>query len=391
LDAWSPDDPPPAQGESLNPRPLRGLRGEVTALHESGFSLLTRYEQTVEVNVHSGTKIWLVETLSQGTLDDIQVGDGVLVQGCRCSETSLGAQRIVVGPDGDEVHGRVTAVEGTAIRLENQDGTATVLTGDDTEFRLGREAAALADVTEGAFLVAFGQLQSDGSLKADLAIIRPPPKPPVRTLRGEVTAVSSTGLTVAVPRPRAADQAPVSVQVNVTEETKVWLVESESQGSLADVEVGDQVVVRGTRAEGSTADAPAVQAPAMQALQIAIAPSGDRALGRVAAVEGTTLTLRTREGEVTVRIDADTSFRKGRQPASLEDDTRGAAVVAFGELQADGSLDANQVFIQRAPPRQPGAGIDAAPGGSGGSLDEQSPVGASSAPVPDARHSALQS
>jgi hypothetical protein len=65
------------------------------------------------------------------------------------------------------------------------------------------------------------------------------------------------------------DQAPISVQVNASDETKIWLVESESQGSLADIKVGDKVVVRGTRAEGSTKGAPAVDAK-----HIAVGPRG---------------------------------------------------------------------------------------------------------------------
>ena len=353
-------------------RPPHSLRGEVTAVHESGFSLLTRNGRAVEVNVHSGTHIWLVETQNQGSLNDIQVGDEVLVQGCRCGETTIGATRIVVGPEGDEVHGRVTAVEGSTIQLENQDGTATVLTTADTEYRLGHEPAGLEDVTEGLFLVAFGQLQADGSLSAELVIMRPPQTPPARNVRGEVTAVSATGLTISVrPRPDA-DAAPVTVQVNVTAETQIWLVETERRGSLDDVQVGDRVLVRGTRAEGSTQDAPVMDAPAMQAMLVAVGPDGDEVHGRVTAIDGGTLTLENHDGTFTVRTDADTSFRIGRQAAALEDVSEGDAIVAFGELQDDGSLDADQVTLQRGPK---------------GSRDEPPPAGAAAAPVPDARAS----
>ena len=80
LDQWPQGDPPPAQGNLQHQRPARGLRGEVTAVHETGFSLLTRGEQAVEVTVHSGTKIWLVETQSQGTLERAQLDVTHLVQ-----------------------------------------------------------------------------------------------------------------------------------------------------------------------------------------------------------------------------------------------------------------------------------------------------------------------
>jgi hypothetical protein len=392
---WSQDGSyPDSEQLTHDRRHPRGLRGEVTALHEAGFSLLTRNELVFEANVHSGTKIWLVATQSQGTLEEIQVGDDVLVQGCRCGESSVGAWRVVVGPAGDEVHGWVTAIEGTTLQLENKEGTVTVLTDDATEFRLGREAATLEDVTEGAFLAAFGQLQSEGSLNAELVILHPPHEPPIRNVRGDVTAVSSTGLTMSVQRPRVgdADQAPISVQVNVTDETKIWLVETERQGSLADVEVGDKVVVRGMRAQGSTEDA-----PMMDAKQIAVSPDGDEVHGLVTSVDGTMLTLRIREGQVTVHTDENTSYRfvraaaAGKQPASLQEITRGTAIVAFGKLQADGSLDADQVFIQRRPPRRSGAGPEDGTDKPQGGFDLQPPTGQSSAPLPDARYSAQQS
>jgi hypothetical protein len=380
------DEPPPLDVPRLgehpppsNPRPPRALLGEVTAVYETGFSLLTRGEETVEVNVHSGTKIWLVETQSEGSLDDIQVGDGVRVEGCRCGEASVGASRIIVGPDGDEVHGRVTSVDGTTIQLEGAEGTATVHTDAETDFRLGREEASLEDVTEGVFLAAFGEIQADGSLAADLVIVRPDmPAAPVRNVRGEVTAVSATGLTMLVQPRRDADGGAVSLRVNVSEETKVWLVEDERQGSLADVEVSDQVVVRGTRAEES-----AEGAPVMDARHIAIGPDGDEVHGRVVAVEGATLTLENREGQATVRTDGETSFRKGREPAALEDVTEGTVIVAFGETQPDGSLDADQVHIQRGAPAGPGAGPEDERGGP-------PPAGPGSSPTPKARRSEEQ-
>jgi hypothetical protein len=377
LDAPPLDELHPQQS---HPRPPRALHGEVTAVHEAGFSLLTRGEQTVEVNVHSGTKVWLVETQSQGSLEEIQVGDDVRVEGCRCGESSVGARLVVVGPDGDEAHGRVTAVEGTTIQLKGPEGTATVHTDADTEFRLGRKEAGLEDVTEGAFLAAFGKAQADGSLAAEWVIVRPDaPATPVRNARGEVTAVRATGLTMSVQPPPDAEGELLSVQVNVSEETKVWLVEDERQGSLDDVEVGDRIVVRCTRGEESTE-----AAPVLDARHIAVGPDGDEVHGRVVAVEGVTMTLENREGRVTVQTDGETSFRKGREVAALEDVTEGTVIVAFGALQADGSLDADQVYIQRGPPRGPGARPE-------GELEGPPPAGPGSGPMPDTRRGEKQS
>ena len=97
----------------------------------------------------------------------------------------MDARAIVVAPDGDEMHGRVTAVEGDVITLavrqpENREGQASLVTGEDTGFWLGRREGSLEDVTEGRFVVAFGETQADGSLLARLVYIHrgPPDQPP---------------------------------------------------------------------------------------------------------------------------------------------------------------------------------------------------------------------
>ena len=375
---------PPNQDRGPHPRPLRGLRGEVTAVSATGLTVLTRQQVSVQVNVGVDTKVWLVETQSQGSLEDIEVGDHILAQGRRAKGSAPGgrqddvpamdARRIVVAPEGDEVHGQVTAVEGGVITLatrqpENPEGEATIVTDDNTTFRLGREEGSLDDVTEGKHLVAFGEFRSDGSLLARLVIIDnwPPPPPPVRTLRGEVTAVGATGLTILTGNE-------MSVQVNVAEDTRMWLAETQSRSSLEDVEVGDHVLARGTRAEGSAPGRSQDGAPAMDARHIVVAPDGDEVHGRVTAVEGGVITLATRqpdapEGEATVVTSEDTAFRirircGGWREGSLEDVTEGQFVVAFGETQSNGSLLARLVYLHPGPP--PGPDAEAVVGRQGG-------------------------
>jgi hypothetical protein len=321
--------------------------------------------------VDQETKVWLVETQSAGSLGDIEVGDRVLVRGRRAEGSTPEApiadsRAIVVAPDGDEVHGQVTGVEGNVITLatrqpvghgsEEPEGVARVATTGETEFRLGRQPAGLEDVTEGKYIVAFGEAQEDGSLLAALVVIDnrpPPPARPLRGLRGEVTAVSDTGLTLLT-------RNDVSVRVNVDQETKVWLVETQSAGSLGNIEAGDRVLVRGRRAEGST-----LEAPVADARVIVVGPAGDRVHGRVTGVAGNVITLATRrpEGEITVVTDGETEFRRCAlrrrcHTGSLEDVTEGRFVVAFGEAQDDGdpqaSLQAGLVFISARPWGDPG-------------------------------------
>lgn len=188
---------PSEQGRWPRLRFPRGLRGEVTAVSTTGLTLLTRNEVSVQVNVVERTQIWLVETQSRGTLEDIEVGDHILAQGRRAQGSApeedqpdapaMDARRIVVAPDGDKVHGRVAAVEGGVITVENKEGEATIVTGEDTGFWVGRREGSLDDVTEGRFVVAFGEMQSDGSLLARLVYVHrgPPPGPGTEPGAGE--------------------------------------------------------------------------------------------------------------------------------------------------------------------------------------------------------------
>jgi hypothetical protein len=151
--------------------PGRGLGGEVTAVGDSSLTLVNRNDEAVVVNVSDETEIHFVATQSDGSLSDIEVGAHVSVRGRRTQDGSVDARSITVQPDGDKVRGRVTAVDGTTITLENREGSATITTDGSTEFRLGQEAGSLSDVSEDSSVVAFAETQADGSLAATLVII----------------------------------------------------------------------------------------------------------------------------------------------------------------------------------------------------------------------------
>lgn len=171
--AYADEGGPPPEGQ----RPPRGLGGEVTAVSDNSLTLLTRDDETVVVNVSDETRVRLMESGSEGSLSDIEVGDKVQVRGRRNDEDgSVDAREIVVQPDGEKAGGRVTAVDGYNILVENREGElATIVTDADTTFRVGPEEGSLADVTEGKFVDAFGTIQEDGSLLATLVLIRDQP------------------------------------------------------------------------------------------------------------------------------------------------------------------------------------------------------------------------
>ena len=146
---------------------------------------------------------------------------------------------------------------------------------------------------------------------------------------GEVTAVGADSITILN---RNGD----SVVVNVDENTIVRLVATQSEGSLSDISVGDDVRVRGRRAEDGS----------VTARSITVQPDGDKVRGRVTEVNGSTISLENRDGTVSVTTDGSTTFYLNGEAASLADVAAGNSVTAYGTTQADGSVSATLVLIR---------------------------------------------
>lgn len=146
---------------------------------------------------------------------------------------------------------------------------------------------------------------------------------------GEVTAVSADSITILN---RNGD----SVVVNVDENTTVRLVATQSEGSLSDISVGDDVRVRGRRAEDGS----------INARSITVQPDGDKVRGRVTEVNASTISLENRDGTVSVTTDGSTAFYLNGEAASLADVAAGNSVTAYGTTQPDGSVSATLVLIR---------------------------------------------
>ncbi len=187
--------------------------GEVTAIGDSGITIVTQKEDSIDIAVSEETEILLLATREQGSLQDIEIGDSVGGVGTRADDGSVDAKIIVVLPEGDMLGGKVTAVGDNEITMkfrltnvyENRKGTALITTDDDTVIRIGKEIScmedisegqsppvlvllykyrysvgSMEDISEGQSLLAFGKLQEDGSLSADLVEVedKPERKPP---------------------------------------------------------------------------------------------------------------------------------------------------------------------------------------------------------------------
>ncbi|HRV95701.1 MAG TPA: DUF5666 domain-containing protein [Anaerolineae bacterium] len=149
--------------------------GEVTEVGDDSLMIENRDGESITVNVSDDTVIYIVESGEEGSLDDIDEGDTVQVGGPRNDDDEIDADHIALMPDGDRVSGRVTDVDDDTITVENRDDTITINVSNDTVFRNRDETLSLDDVTEGAHIDAYGDLDDD-ELDADLVLIAPGPQ-----------------------------------------------------------------------------------------------------------------------------------------------------------------------------------------------------------------------
>lgn len=145
------------------------IAGEVTAIDGDILTVETNHRGAVQAHTHPGTR-FRAPGRPDFSLADIKVGDLVAAQGRFADETTLDARRVaLIPPDlADRAHGRVTAIDGGAITVEDKDGNvATIVTSIETKFHLhGVRDASLDDIRPGMILGAAGQFDTGGALAA---------------------------------------------------------------------------------------------------------------------------------------------------------------------------------------------------------------------------------
>ncbi|RMF05716.1 MAG: hypothetical protein D6768_00715 [Chloroflexi bacterium] len=294
------------------------LLGEVTAVGDASLTISARNGQEITVNVTTDTKIRLVKERANGDLADIEVGNFVGVLGTKNDDGSVNARRIVVLPENpknlDRVRGKVTAIEDSVIVVETKDGQSQrIATDDQTRFRKGKSKAELADIAVGDPLLAIGRKQDDGTLLARLVGVVTGQQLLQHTLRGQVLSVDADAGELTV---EARGNKEGTWTVQTTGETK-YRIRGVENPSLENIEVGNTVAIIGRKAKD--ADNTGV------ARVIAVIPDefkdSIRVVGDVTAIEGTSFTLNSRRGSVTVLTTADTRYR-----------TRGDAEVSFADI-----------------------------------------------------------
>lgn len=314
-------------------RPAGGLRGEVTAVGDNSLTVSTRNGQSVAVNVTDETKIRLLKDRTAGELSDIEVGNFVGVRGTKNDDGSVNARWIVVLPENpknlDRARGKVTAIEGSVIVIENKDGQSRrIATDENTRFRKGKEPASLADIAVGDPLLAVGQKQSDGSLLARLVGVVTGRQLRQHTLRGQVLSVDVVAGKLTV---EAQGEKEGTWTVQTTADTK-YRIRGVDNPSLENIEAGNTVAIIGHKAEeGDNTGVARVIAVIPDEFKDSI-----RVLGDVTDIEGTSFTLDSRRGLVTVLTTADTQYRtRGGQDVTFDNIEVGQKLLVIGRPTAE--------------------------------------------------------
>ena len=154
-----------------------------------------------------------------------------------------------------------------------------------------------------------------------------------RFLRGQVTAIEGTTLTVKTPDGER--------KVTTNDETR-FRIRGVENPTIADVKVGDYILAKGEPDSTGTFVAGAI-----------LVMPGQRvgrffAQGTVSAIEGTTLVLDTLQGEKQVATDEAIFWAPDVENPSLADVRVGDEVMALGRPDEDGSLAAKLVAIASA-------------------------------------------
>ena len=325
------------------------LLGQVTAIE--GTTLMVKTpggERQVTTNDETRFRIPGVEN---PTMADVNAGDYILARGEPDSTGAFVAQAILA-VSGQRVgrfiaQGTVSAIEGTTLVLDTLQGEKQVTTDEAIFWAPEVENPSLADVQVGDPVVAWGRPDEDGSLAARLVAIAFTEELREHAVRGRVTAVEGQTLLITT---REGEK-----EVVTTSETYFHIPNVEEPG-LDDIEVGRIIRALGQE-DGGTFTAQIVAVARARRLRKMIVRR-NMAGGEVTAIEGTTLTVETRQGEKTILTDENTRFRiPGVGDPSIEDTEVGDKIIALGRRNEDGDFVARVVGVPKGRKLSPETGV----------------------------------
>jgi hypothetical protein len=221
------------------------IKGEVIAI--DGDVLTVETEQRGEITVQTDARTrYRAPNDDNASLADIQVGDTIAARGRFTDQGTLRARMVLIVPPelADDVRGKVTAIDGDTITIEDRDGDAVeIVTSADTKFHLrGKPDASLDDVEVGMLLGAAGEFDANGALIARQVVAGEPRQPlkggPIAG--GKVAEVNAGEIVLSYP-----DGSTLTV---TTDASTLFITRGEggpTLGSLSDVSAGARIVAMG--------------------------------------------------------------------------------------------------------------------------------------------------
>jgi hypothetical protein len=314
------------------------LRGKVTTIAGESLTLQT-HRGEVRLLTDEGTAFDLPGIEDAG-LDDLAVGDFVVVRVVRGEDGAALARHVAVVPNGsledETLRGIVTAVDGETFETRIRRGKVTVVTDENTLFRIPKvEDATAADVKEKMPVIVLGQYEAEDEQAFHAKAVAVIPGRILRRhlVRGELTAIEGDTLVIVAPG-RDADEGK---RVRTTDETR-FRVPGVEDATLDDLKVGDRIAALGGKDESGD----------FVAKIVAVVPRRPRRIvvrGEVTAMDEGSFTLETpHRREVTVIITGETRFHiPGDDDPALDDIAVGDRVGVIGHKDRDGNLVARGV------------------------------------------------
>ena len=318
------------------PHPARGgaVRGKVESKSESSLALTTHQGDTI-ITVNPNTRYW-VQGVEHPTLDDVQIGDVVLVLGSKDEFASMTALAVLVVPPVPvgALRGEVAAIKGQTLVVATRGEEKDLLTDKDTQFRVPDvEEATLADIHVGDRVFVLGGMDVRGTLLARLVAVIPEGTVGPISARGRVTAANDESLLV---------QIGENVATVIIEEDSHLHVPGIEDATLADIGVGDWVLAVG-RPTGLCE---------MTALAVAVLPAARThrfaVRGEVQAIKDSEITIQDGEGEncLILTDDATRLIVAGVEEPTMADIHVGDGIRVLGAPAEDDAILARLIFVR---------------------------------------------
>lgn len=327
----------------------RANSGTISAISGNSLTLKQGDVVVIQATLNASTVYTKAgQTIQQS---DLKVGQKASVRTTTASDGTVSVSQVDVILD--HAGGTISAMDATSLTLTRSDNTTVKVSLDAaTKYLDLGKSISFADLKTGMRLEASGELNADGSLKAEVVNVQHD------RLGGTVTAINGNTLTIQVDgrggkgnrpdnaaNPATPANGSTTPATAATSTTKTVIISNSTtymQGGqsaqLSNLAVGARI-----NAVGSLSS----DANSMSALQIMVElPRYD---GQVTSVNGSTIVLQERSGTSrTIEVNSSTSYLNGQATASLSDIKVGANLHVEGQLDASGKMTASVAQMGQA-------------------------------------------